>query len=114
MTDADFLDGSPPPWVVFPEIAPEELAAHLRQGTTEVWFDQYWRPFWASLTESQRAQYLEHWSASPAWKEALGIFTAHVGVDLAADAAESEEYLKRWRAENPVKRPFWRRLFGLS
>jgi hypothetical protein len=35
------------------------------------------------------------------------------GVDLAAEAAESEEYLKRWRAENPVKPSFWRRLLGL-
>ena len=112
MTKADFLNGVPPPWQIFPEIAPTELEAYLKQGVTEAWFDQHWRPFWGSLTESQRARYLDHWSASPAWREAMGIFTAHADIDLAADAAESEEYLERWRAKNPVKLPLWRRLFG--
>jgi len=111
VTKADFLNASPPPWQVFPEIVPTELEAYLKQGVTEAWFDQHWRPFWGSLTESQRARYLDHWSASPDWREALDIFTADPGVDLAADAAESEEYLTRWRAENPERPSLWRRLF---
>jgi hypothetical protein len=69
MSRPDLFDACQPPWVVFPDIAPDELAAHLKQGAAEPWFDQVWRPFWSALTDLQRAQFLDRWQASSAWRE---------------------------------------------
>ncbi|WP_439672423.1 hypothetical protein [Cupriavidus necator] len=39
----------PPPWVAFPEIR-EPLKLGFLQGDIEYWCDNYWSPFWESLT----------------------------------------------------------------
>ena len=65
MPDRAWLE-QPPPWVVFPGMAPLEAAAD--QGAQEAWVDQVWRPFWASLGAAERDAYLSHWGASEAWR----------------------------------------------
>jgi hypothetical protein len=110
MTEPDYLT-APPPWKAFPEIQPDELVAHLRQGAAEPWFDQEWRPFWASLDEGQRERYLQHWSASPAWRDAMMVFDVDPDLDLEADARESEEYLRHLQEQQGHgAKPWWRRL----
>lgn len=94
---APFLEGCQPPWVVFPEIQPDELARHLEQGAAEVWFDEVWRPFWRRLSEGERAEYLTHWQASDDWREAIRFHFDAPDFDLEADAAESAAYLEQVR-----------------
>ena len=100
MDDARSFRDHKPPWVVFPHITPQDLSAHLTQGTAEQWFDHDWRPFWSGLSDDSKAQYLEHWHASPEWREALAFFfDSAETLDVEADARESEAYLAQWRAE---------------
>jgi hypothetical protein len=105
-----FVDECRPPWVVFPDIDPRELAGHLRQGAAEAYFVHHWGPFWGSLTAHQRALYLDHWQASPEWRDAVRFhFDEDPSVDTAAGVRESEEHLARHRAQR-AKKPWWRRL----
>jgi hypothetical protein len=110
-----FVDECRPPWVVFPEIDPRALAGHLRQGAAEVYFADHWGPFWSSLASGQRVRYLDHWQASPEWREAIEFhFEAGQSVDAATDVRESEDHLARHHAERAARRanaPWWQRLF---
>jgi hypothetical protein len=109
---ANFLRESEPPWVVFPHLVPDELASHLKQGVAEPWFDQVWRPLWSRLSASERAEYLDHWNASPEWREAIRFsFDDQEKVDLVADAAESERELEEFRRARTRPRSFLDRLF---
>jgi hypothetical protein len=104
---------------MFPFINPDELPQHLKQGIAEPWFDQAWRPFWNGLTDEQKQQYLDHWRASPQWRDAIG-FVFGTLYEMAAegaedDAAEMARWEARWaerRRSRPAKRPLWSRLFG--
>lgn len=107
----DFLNSCPPPWKAFPDIPPADLVAYLKQGVTEAWFDKRWRPFWNSLNDEQRDQYLQHWSASPAWRDALSIFSDHEGLDLATEWKEFEQDLRRREAQASSTPSFWQRLW---
>lgn len=113
--DSEELKRMVPPWQVFPEISPNDLSAHTRQGRAETYFDEIWRPFWASLTEQQKAEYFNHWGASAQWREAMSIFDVDPNLDLEADARESEAYfaeLRRQQAAHP-KRSLWKRLLRM-
>lgn len=92
----DILEQSPP-WKVFPDMTPWQVAA--RQGLQETWVDQVWRPFWAALTPTQRQAYLDHWGASDEWRHAIrATFEPDPDFDAEADLAESERYLAERRA----------------
>lgn len=109
-----FLEQCEPPWVAFRQLQVEELASHLKQGTAEPWFDQKWRPFWASLSSSERRQYLDHWQATPEWREALRFFFEETpDFDAEADLAESEKHLEEFRRRKP-KSSLFDRLFRRS
>jgi hypothetical protein len=112
MNEAAFLHQCPPPWKAFPQLTPDGLASHLKQGVTDAWFDQQWRPFWSGLSVEQKNEYLESWRATAEWRDALAFhFDDQSPVDLKADAAESEEYLASRRT--PVHRRFGLgRIFG--
>lgn len=71
MPNEPFLDQCRPPWLVFPELNPRELVGFLRQGATEAYFFNHWRPFWNSLDGTRREQYLDHWKATPEWRDAI-------------------------------------------
>jgi len=96
---SDFnAEGLDPPWVVFPEIKPRELSAYLKQGVTETWFDQHWRPFWSSLTPDQQRDYLDHWQTTEEWRDAVAYyFNPEPGFDVDADTLESKAFLETWR-----------------
>lgn len=109
-----FLEACRPPWVVFPELDPRELAGHQRQGVGEVYFVEHWGPFWSSLDAEQRALYLEHWRAAPAWRAAIAFHCDDdPNLDAEADVRESEELLAQQRQERAARAadaPWWKRL----
>lgn len=102
-----------PPWIVFPHIAPDELALHVRQGVAEPWFDQEWRPFWTALTAIQRDRYLDDWQTTPEWREAITfVFESFSDLDIDQDAKDSEEYLRaRGETAQTKQRSLLSRLF---
>jgi hypothetical protein len=109
-----FLNRCPPPWQEFPAVEPQVLARYLTQGETEWWFDEVWRPFWGALSSEQKELYLEHWKATPEWREAMQVFEVDPDFDAGADARESEHYLAEMRRarEAQGKPSFLKRLFG--
>jgi hypothetical protein len=115
MDNPHFADGCEPPWVVFPRLDPDELSQHLKQGVAEPWLDQKWRPFWSSLSEIQRLEYLDHWKASTKWRDAIQFFFGDTaGLDQGTDAAESERYLEEVRRQRPHRRSLIDRIFRRS
>jgi hypothetical protein len=100
-TDDAWID-EPPPWRVFPDMQPLQVAA--RQGAQEAWADHVWRPFWAALSPVQRQTYFDHWGASDEWRDAIRMaFEVPADFDAEADAAESEAWLAQRRAEQDAK-----------
>lgn len=59
----------PPPWRAFPTYSP--ASSGWRQGNGESWMGRAWRPFWTSLPEAERADYLNRWAAPAEWREWL-------------------------------------------
>jgi hypothetical protein len=115
MSSPQFIHECQPPWVVFPQLNPDELSRHLKQGAAEPWFDQEWRPFWSSLSEAQRAEYLSYWRAPSKWREAIRFFFEELPhIDQQADATESEHYLEEFRRRRTKKLSFLARLFRRS
>ncbi|MBN2191828.1 MAG: hypothetical protein JW751_03345 [Polyangiaceae bacterium] len=57
-----------PPWLTFPGALPW---IGWNQGTNEAWLDRAFRPFWATLSASERKDYLFRWQAPPDWAEWL-------------------------------------------
>jgi hypothetical protein len=114
MTDENRGGDVAPPWQVFPEITPEDVSVHMRQGRAEPYFDAVWRPFWSALSEAQRSAYLDRWNASPAWRAAMSDLDVDTDFDPEEDARESEAYLaevRRHRDEAWRKLPLWKRWF---
>lgn len=88
---SDPLD-QPPPWQVFPDMTPWQVAA--RQGVQEAWVDGVWRPYWTGLTPAQREAYFVRWQAGQEWQRAIrAIFEAEPDFDAEADWAESQRFL---------------------
>ena len=89
--------------------------AYLKQGVTEAWFDQVWRPFWDALDAAQKVAYLSQWKATPEWIDAISsAFDVPEAFDVDADARESAAYLQALRDEQRKmpKRSWFSRLFG--
>lgn len=55
----------PGPWVVFPQVDPNELLG--LQGSLEWWWDVYWQPFWENLDEPAQQAFLQQSGAPQAW-----------------------------------------------
>jgi hypothetical protein len=48
-----------PPWIRYP--GHEPWWGGWRQGESEVWLLEEWLPFWRSLSEIERGQYIARW-----------------------------------------------------
>lgn len=59
----------PPPWVSFPDVDPKDFRPN--QGDREVWWYEYWRPFWKGLTPEMQRDYLEQCKDHKDWVEYL-------------------------------------------
>ncbi|ARK80142.1 hypothetical protein BOC40_06685 [Burkholderia pseudomallei] len=55
----------PAPWTVFTHLDPLELGP--LQGDVAYWWRQFWRPFWNSLSATERGVYLISNNASADW-----------------------------------------------
>jgi hypothetical protein len=58
------------PWRKFPQI-PNSVSLGWRMGTGEAYLDFTFYPWWRSLTETQRLEYLESTRAPADWRERL-------------------------------------------
>jgi hypothetical protein len=107
------LPDAAPPWIAFPDIKADEFSQYVKQGATEVWFDQVWLPFWSSLSAQEKRSYLKQYQASPEWSAAIR-FVCDGGetVDMAEDARESEVHLREWRESRRAKPSWLKRFFG--
>jgi hypothetical protein len=68
----EILRSGPPkaPWQRFPEI-PNSVSIGWRMGEGEGYLDFTFYPWWQSLTESQRLEYLDATEAPDDWRERL-------------------------------------------
>lgn len=55
------------PWVAFPELA--ETAFGMLMGNIEYWWNEYWDPFWESLSPEGREAYLSR--ANKPWRSRI-------------------------------------------
>lgn len=69
----------PPPWQVFPEIDADGLGS--LQGSLEHWWQSFWWPYWQSLSQAQRKQWLQEPSHPEGWREYLQLQEAFNGND---------------------------------
>ncbi len=105
------MDDMPPPWIALPGLAADDPA---NQGAAETLVALNWLPFWQSLGPAEKARYLDRWSASPEWREAIALRYDHEGFDAEADAREAKEWAhaRRQAAASAGKRSLWVRLKG--
>lgn len=99
------MDEPPPPWIAIPTLRPDDPAT---QGEAEAYLVLEWLPFWSALDAPRKAAYLDRWRATPEWRDAIALRFDRDGFDLEEDLRESEEMLKRRRAEE-TDRPSWSR-----
>lgn len=82
------MDELPPPWVALPGLTAGDSA---NQGYAEMYVTLSWLPFWQSLTLDEKARYLNRWSASPEWRDAIALRYDHEGFDAETDTREADE-----------------------
>jgi len=58
-----------PPWVTY--AGQEPWWGGWRQGFSEGWYLQVWRPFWKRLSEEEQLAYVNKWETPPEWREYL-------------------------------------------
>lgn len=97
-----------PPWVAL-DLSPDDPAT---QGVAEAYVVLTFLPFWTRLSVAEKANYLDHWNASPEWRAAISERYDQEGLDLEAEAREAEA----WRAaclsaqnRKPSWWMFWKR-----
>ena len=54
-----------PPWVSYPGFSPSDK---FWRQEGEIWALEIWLPFWSSLNEAQRQDYLKKWDAPTEWQ----------------------------------------------
>ncbi|VEF24289.1 Uncharacterised protein [Shewanella baltica] len=54
-----FKSTLPHPWESFPDVDPETLGS--LQGNIDFWCNYFWRPYWLSLSVTERLQYPVNW-----------------------------------------------------
>lgn len=59
MALVNFKSTPPNPWESFPDIDPDTLGS--LQGNIDFWCNYFWRPYWLSLSDTERLQYPENW-----------------------------------------------------
>lgn len=57
----------PHPWHIFPDAIPQTLGS--LQGNLDFWWYHYWLPYWDSLTEIEKLQYITDFVPTPEWEE---------------------------------------------
>ncbi len=101
-------DEPPPPWIALPELSPDDPC---NQGPGEAYVVLEFLPFWRGLTAARKAAYLDRWSATPAWREAI-TQRYDSNLDIEADARDAQT----WAAAHPLpeRRRWWWPFGGMS
>lgn len=55
----NFKSAPPTPWESFADVDPDTLGS--LQGNIDLWCNYFWRPYWLSLSDTERLQYPENW-----------------------------------------------------
>lgn len=55
----NFKSAPPNPWESFADVDPDTLGS--LQGNIDFWCNYFWRPYWLSLSDTERLQYPENW-----------------------------------------------------
>lgn len=76
------MDTPHPMWVVFPHLAANDPQ---NQGAVDGYIDYIWLPYWQSLSEGEKAAYLDEHNASPDWREAIAERYEWEGLDEDGD-----------------------------
>ncbi|WP_417312357.1 hypothetical protein [Ectopseudomonas khazarica] len=70
----------PAPWELFPHVDASGLGS--LQGNLEHWWHHCWWPYWQSLTQEQRSDWLHNTAHPEAWREYVQLQDAFAGNDL--------------------------------
>ncbi len=90
---------APPPWIVFPDLHPNDPAT---QGVEEAYIDLEWLPFWRSLGDQQREDYLRRWTATVEWREVIAERFEPESFDVEDDARDSAAWSQSRRSRSAV------------
>ena len=102
------MDDLPPPWVAIPGLTVDDPA---NQGMAEAYISLNWLPFWQQLRPDEKARYLDRWSTSSEWRDAIAFRYDHEGFDAEADARDAAEWADARRSPARRQRPsLWTRL----
>lgn len=74
----------PAPWEAFPGVDASGLGS--LQGNLERWWQYCWWPYWRSLTQEQREQWLQDPTHPEAWREYVQLQEAFAGNDMESPA----------------------------
>lgn len=86
------MDEPAPMWIVFPDLGAEEVH---NQGAVDGYIEYIWLPFWQTLSEDEKAAYLDKYRATPDWRDNIAERYEWEGYDADGD---------------PIpKNPFWAR-----
>lgn len=77
---------TPPPWIVFPALRPNDPAT---QGAVEAYVELEWLPFWQALDADARSEYLDRWDATDEWRDVIAERYDPEGFDVEEDARDS-------------------------
>jgi hypothetical protein len=64
-TRTSFEQEVQPPWIQFPNYSPAD--PFWRMGAYE-WYQYQWRPYWNSLSDDEKKDYLNRWQAPEEWR----------------------------------------------
>lgn len=64
-----------PPWVKFPEFPPFDT---FWRQSGEYWLAYEWLPYWESLNQQEKEDYLIHWQVPEVWR----LFSAYINPEF--------------------------------
>ena len=71
-----------PMWTMFPALAADDVH---NQGAVDSYVEQIWLPYWQTLGEEAKADYLDRHGASAAWRAAIAFRYEWDGIDEQGD-----------------------------
>jgi hypothetical protein len=105
LQDGEKWSGEPvPPWIALPDMSPDDPAT---QGIAEAYVVLTFLPFWTRLSANGKADYLDHWNASPEWRAAISERFEHDGLDLEAEAREADARQAAYLSAPDRKKAWW-------
>lgn len=86
------MDEPGPMWTIFPDLSADDVH---NQGAVDGYIEYIWLPYWRSLSEAEKAAYLDRHDASDDWRQNIAERYEWEGIDEDGDPI--------WKS------PFWLR-----